>query len=949
MKILRVDMKQLKATYEELPEEWRLLGGRALIAKIMKAEVSPKADPLGVENKLIITAGPLAGTMAPHLGRISIGSKSPLTKGIKEANAGGTAAQKMDKLGIRAIIIENAPSNDKYYLLKIDKGTATLLPADEYRGLKNYVLIDKLFSTFNKKAAVISIGIAGERRYKAATVSLTDMLGDPSRNAARGGLGAVMGSKGIKAIIIDDTGAPPIVIADNKTFKSTVADWVDKIKRDIGCGLFSTFGTSFVVRSNNRQGTMPSHNYTSGSTPEFEKVSQDVLRQRIINDGGRFHGCMPGCVVQCSVIYNGPDGQCLCSAYEYEGIAMLGTNLDILDHNAIARLKHICDDLGVDLIEIGSALGVAASAGKMEWGSEESAAKLFGEIEQGTEFGKKLADGVVATANALGVKRIPAIRGQAIPGHDARAVKGIGVTYATSPMGADHTAGLTYRQPTSKTGQIENSLRFQIQCAAADAFGYCINAVPGGQASLYEFLASLINARFGLSITRQDVMNIGKQTIRDELAFNHTAGLEKVFEYPAFIKEEAISPSNQTFDIPDEELNTIWDKMGTFVEKPKSWEVRFPVIPDILFGVGVINQLGARAKKLGISKALLICGSTTKRLGYADQFADILKKSGVESAIFSEGMADPPLEEIEKIGQIYKAEGCDGLIALGGGSNMDAAKAAAIRVSHSGILTEFDSAVGGGAKIKNPLPPLICIPMTAGTGSEVNQFSIITDTERGIKLIYMSNRLVPKLAVVDPGLCVSMPAGLTAQTGVDALSHCIEGYVAMSTPYHPYYESLGLYGAKLVGRSLRKAVANGEDLDARKDISMAAMMGGICFAKGLGLGHALGHAIGEHYHIPHGKAVAIGLLCFVRVNAKVCTDSFAELSRILNRQENLELALQELFKDIGMPIRISELGIPESALEVVAFEASKDVPNLTSNPVPMLKYNQILELLKEFA
>jgi len=121
MRTLRVDMKQLKATYEELPEEWRLLGGRALIAKIMNAEVSPKADPLGVENKFIITAGPLAGTMAPQLGRISIGSKSPLTKGIKEANAGGIAAQKMDKLGIRAIIIENAPSNDKYYLLKIDK------------------------------------------------------------------------------------------------------------------------------------------------------------------------------------------------------------------------------------------------------------------------------------------------------------------------------------------------------------------------------------------------------------------------------------------------------------------------------------------------------------------------------------------------------------------------------------------------------------------------------------------------------------------------------------------------------------------------------------------------------------------------------------------------------------------------------------------------------------
>ena len=235
------------------------------------------------------------------------------------------------------------------------------------------------------------------------------------------------------------------------------------------------------------------------------------------------HGCMPGCVVQCSIIYPDKDGQRLCSAYEYETIALLGTNLGITDPDAIARLKFMCDDLGVDAVEIGGGLGLAAEAGKMVFGDWQSAARLIEEIEKETPLGLALGQGVVSAARYLNIDRVPAYKGQAMPAHDPRSVKGTGVTYFSSPMGADHTAGLTYRMPKNKNKQAENSLKSQIQAATCDAFGYCLNAVPGGRESVYPFFAGLMNARYGLHWTPEEVMEIGKQTLRDQLAFNEKA------------------------------------------------------------------------------------------------------------------------------------------------------------------------------------------------------------------------------------------------------------------------------------------------------------------------------------------------------------------------------------------------------------------------------------------
>ncbi|MFW6151246.1 MAG: aldehyde ferredoxin oxidoreductase N-terminal domain-containing protein, partial [Chloroflexota bacterium] len=458
MEILRVNMRQQSVSREELPAQWEMLGGRALIARILNAEVPPDCDPLGADNRLVIAAGPLAGTMAPQFGRVSIGGKSPLTSGIKESNAGGPAAQKLDKLGVRAVVIEGEPTEGKFYLLKIGSGEATLLPADGYVGMDNYELASSLFKQFGERAALITIGTAGERRYRTAAVCLTDTQGDPSRFAGRGGMGAVMGARGLKAIVIDDSRTATVPLADRDLFQETVKLWVDTIKRDMACGLFSQYGSTLAVNQNSWLGTMVADNYHSGRHEHFQEANGEAIKELNRGRGGRMHGCMPGCVVQCSIMFNDAQGRPMLGALEYEAVAMLGTNLGITDIDGIARLESMCDDIGVDFIEIGSSLGLAAEAGKMNMGDVESAVALLQQVARDGEFGRVLADGVVATAHALGIDRVPAFKGQSIPAHDPRAVKGIGVTYATSPMGADHTAGLTYRRRLNNRGQVENSV-----------------------------------------------------------------------------------------------------------------------------------------------------------------------------------------------------------------------------------------------------------------------------------------------------------------------------------------------------------------------------------------------------------------------------------------------------------------------------------------------------------
>jgi aldehyde:ferredoxin oxidoreductase len=947
LKILRVNMQSLTAEYEPLPEEWLLVGGRGLVARIMNREVPPEADPFGAQNRLIFACGPLAGTNAPQLGRISVGAKSPLTLGIKEANAGGPAAQKLDRLGIRAVIIEGITGDDRLYCLKISKEESKLVPADEYREMKVYDLVDRLYEKVGDNATIVGIGVAGERKYKGASVFLTDMYGDPSRNAGRGGLGAVMGSKGLKAVLIDDTGCPSPPLADKELFRDTVRDWVNMIKKDVVCGLFATEGTPFTIASNSYQGTMPGDNYRTGRPRDFEKVTGEVTRRKVWERHGKMHACMPGCVVKCSIIYFDEGGN-KTSAYEYEAVSMIGTNLGIADTDRVAQFKHKCDDLGIDFIEIGSAIGVSGEAGKMKPGDPDTVFALLEEMERGTEIGRIIGDGVVSTAKAFGVSRIPAFKGQALPAHDPRAVKAMGVTYATSPQGADHTAGLTYRRPLAKSGQVINSLRFQLRAAACDTFGYCLNSVPGRQASMYSFVSGLLNARFGVDTTPDDILEIAKQNLRDELKFNEKAEFSSAQDsFPEFLKNEPLPPTGHVFDVEQSEIEKIWEFMEVYREPEKIWEVRFPKEPQFLFGVGVYKKIGEEAASLGMGKAQIVSDPIMEKLGRTAEIQDLLERNGVGSAVYTGVEPDPPVDSIERAAKFYQDNGCDGLIALGGGSSIDTTKATAVRASQTGLLREFENMVGGKAKIKPPLSPIIAVPTTSGTGSETNQYAIITDPDRDVKFTMMSDYMIPRLAVIDPLMTRTMPQAVTAETGIDALSHCVEGYVGMNEEYHPYYEALALYSVKLIGRSLRRAFKDGDDIDARKDMCIAAAFGGIAFTKGLALGHAISHVLGAFYHISHGTGCALGLLCHVRSNSEVCREQFEDLAWALDRSKNLEDALLRLYSDLKIPFRMREAGIREKDLERIAFEASTNTVNLAANPKALTEH-RILDLLREF-
>jgi len=555
-------MSRLEVRFEDLPEEWIILGGRGLSAKILSREVPPASDALGPEAKLIIAGGPLAGTLAPSCGRISVGGKSPLTLGIKEANAGGPAAQKMDRLGIRAIIVEGAAETGKLHLLKITKDGACLESADEYRGLKNYAVVETLLNKAGGKAAVIITGIAGERQLKGTAVSFSDKNGRCSRHAGRGGLGAVMGAKGLKVVLIDDTGAPPVELADKTAFQAAVKKWADVLKEDTGVQSMSKFGTVAGVVSLRSIGSMPSKNYGNEETEGVENLGGENLKKLCQERGAKMEGCMPGCLVKCSIIFHDAEGNHVTSGFEYETVALMGTNLGISDPDAVARFDRICDDLGLDTIELGSAMGVAASAGKMIMGDVGSAMALLDEVEKGTDFGNTLANGVVATCKALGVTRIPAFKGQSIPAHDPRFTKSTGVTYMTSPMGADHTAGISYANPTAKDGQVDMSLNTQVFMAMMDTMGYCLLASTSKPEPLTDFLRDLINARYGLDISSEDLMEIGKEILRTELKFNAGSEFDTAHEpYPAFIRNEPLAPSGNVFDVDLDEIGTIWKRM----------------------------------------------------------------------------------------------------------------------------------------------------------------------------------------------------------------------------------------------------------------------------------------------------------------------------------------------------------------------------------------------------
>lgn len=576
-KIIRVNMTDLKISKEELPEKYKYDAGRALTTKIVYDEVPPTCHPLGPSNKLVFAPGMVTGTAAPSSGRISIGAKSPLTGGIKESNAGTPASQKIARLGIRAIVVEGFPKEkDKFWLLKLNKDGAEILPADDLAGKGMEETMKLLVSRYGDKLGLIGIGPAGEMRLSSAGICFNDPENRGSRYAARGGLGAVMGSKGLKAIVVDDTGGPGVKIMNEDLFKEGRRKLVEALRtHDITKpgGVLNAYGTSAVINVMSEVGGLPVRNFTEGRFRAAAKTSGEAIAEAIKERGGGMtgHSCHPGCVIRCSNVYPKPDGTEHVSCIEYESNWAFGANCDIDNLDHIAELVRLCNDIGLDTIETGATVGVAMEAGVIPFGDGEAAIKLVEEIGKGTPLGRIIGCGAAVTGQVFGQYKVPVVKRQAMPAYDPRAVKGIGVTYSTSTMGADHTAGYAIASevfgvggkldPLTVEGKIELSRNLQIATAFVDSTGYClfiafaILDIPSG----FEGVIDTINAIYGTSYTTDDAGRIGMEIMKLEREFNRRAGFnEGTDRLPEFMKHEKLPPHSHVFDIPDEAIDKVW-------------------------------------------------------------------------------------------------------------------------------------------------------------------------------------------------------------------------------------------------------------------------------------------------------------------------------------------------------------------------------------------------------
>lgn len=552
-KILRVNMSTLTVSDEPFPDEWKFLGGRALSAKILLKEVDPKCDPLGPDNKVILAPGVLSGSMAPTSGRMSVGGKSPLTGGIKEANSGGQAGQKLARLGYRAMIIEGkAKDPSKSYLVSVNKSGYEIRECPELRGLRTYAASEKLSAAFPARAAFVLVGPAGEKGFSGASVAFTDEgKKHPARHAARGGLGAAMGIKGLKAVAVDDDGTQARPAADAAGFKQFVGTFSKEYKA--GPQLFQ-FGTSSTVPLANMMSTFPTRNRREMMFDQADNLDGAKIVQNFATRGGGMHHCMTGCIVQCSNVVHDADGKYVTSALEFETLALCGSNCMIGDLDKVARIDRLCDELGLDTIETGGAIGLAMDSGALPFGDGDAAIALLEKVDKGDELAETVARGVVAIGKRFGATRIPAIRGQGIPAWEPRTLNATGVTYATSAMGADHTAGLVVVPAADVALASQNA---QLINALCDSSGFCQFQQPG-----IEDIRTLYNCLSGASLSFEEVAEIGWQCMVDEWEFNRRAGFgDDDNDLPEWCRTEAVPSNGAVFAVPKEEIMRVFTRM----------------------------------------------------------------------------------------------------------------------------------------------------------------------------------------------------------------------------------------------------------------------------------------------------------------------------------------------------------------------------------------------------
>ncbi|OQB24195.1 MAG: putative oxidoreductase YdhV [Firmicutes bacterium ADurb.Bin182] len=566
-RIIRVDTRKGILTEERANDELRRIGGRHFIAHILNTEVDPMCEPLGRYNKLIVSLGLFADTGLSTTGKLSVGGKSPLTNGVKESNTGGFAGRRLSRLGIKSVIFEDIPEKETTNVLYLSDDEIKLINMPQLRHKKVSETFRTLRGEFGENTGMLCIGPAGEMKMCSAGIASTDDKGIQIRYAGRGGMGAVMGSKGIKAIVIkaNRTAEPEIYDAAllNKTNKDIIAALLDDPKSKNR----KLYGTIDILETANRIGIIPTRNFSEGS---FEPANEwigikfsDLIKER--GGAGRSGTpCVPGCTIQCSNVFPDVDGEKIVASLQYENLVLLGPNLGINDLDTVGELNHLCNEVGVDAIECGAALGIAMEAGVRKFGDRDGAKELIREIGEGTYLGRILGNGAVFTGRAFGIRRVPTVKGQAMPGYDPRALKGNGVTYFTSTMGADHTAGNCFEtvrtnDPLGTENQVYNSRQLQIRAAILDTMGVCLFTRPAFVKNP-ELLTNLFKAKFGWVVSLADIRHLGAKVLELERSFNEKSGAcERFNRIPEFMREEPLPPNNTVFDITDEEMERIWD------------------------------------------------------------------------------------------------------------------------------------------------------------------------------------------------------------------------------------------------------------------------------------------------------------------------------------------------------------------------------------------------------
>lgn len=533
--------------------------GRYLITRMLLDEGVAAKDPLGPENPLIFSAGPFAGTNFSNANRLSVGCRSPLTGGVKEANSGGTFAFAMGQLHISGLTFRGA--SDDWVVIRIPaEGDITFHDAADLMGLGVFDTAAKLHATWGDKTSLAICGPVGEYLGLMAGISFSDTDNRPSRLAARGGVGAVMGAKRIKAVVIDKAKMPDM--KDRKKVMQAVKMYGRLLGESPAVKNLEKLGTAMVSDLTNTLGALPTDNFSAGSVPLVDGahiMGGDHIHERNTGRGGDpSHACMPGCLIKCSNVYMNKDGQEVVSPLEYETIGLLGTNCGLRDPDEVAMLNEIANDLGVDTIELGGMIGVLMEAGHAKFGDVDFMVGVLNELRHGSDLGRLYAAGTARVGAHFNVRRVPVIKKQAISAYDPRIIEVTAISMMVTAQGADHTTGNapSFASTDKSVAEVaRESYRMQVNSALADSFGLCVfgRTVTDPNRKL---IADAINDAFDADIDAQWLVDIARETLRLEADFNARAGFSEADdELPSFFADEPLPPTNRTARMFAAEVN----------------------------------------------------------------------------------------------------------------------------------------------------------------------------------------------------------------------------------------------------------------------------------------------------------------------------------------------------------------------------------------------------------